>query len=360
MKKYYCIAAAVLCAMTACTKNELDVPEVNEAIVFQVANYMAQTKADGPVAYSTSNSFGTYAWYDAENGGAQHQAFMENEKVSHNGTNWAPAQTYYWPKTGNVDFISYSPYAASPWITIMNDKTSACPDTTATIIKGSIANCAGTEDYMFSDKALNYNANAGEYKINSTGGVPTLFHHALSKISVDIKANQLTVGTTTWKVTIDSLSFTGINVNGEVSFKLSSYSGTGAQQATWAPVGENNIWTSSNPVDAIKAQSSKTTLTTSFQNTLNSYTVVPQALKGKKLHMEFTVEAKNTSTGKVYSTEKIVKDFDLADDFNSDDYWKINTHTKYQITVCPNDGDKVVLFDPAVVEWDAASPAKQS
>ena len=54
MKKFFLLAAMVGVALTGCMKNEAYVPKCETPISFEVANYVAQTRANG--AFSTTET----------------------------------------------------------------------------------------------------------------------------------------------------------------------------------------------------------------------------------------------------------------------------------------------------------------
>ena len=104
MKKYMILCASALLALAACTK-VAPVAETQHEIGFQVASYA--TKANSALPEDTV--FGAYSWYTNEAGTTVAQ--MTNEKVGKRGSEWKTIEnTYYWPKTGSIDFISYSPW----------------------------------------------------------------------------------------------------------------------------------------------------------------------------------------------------------------------------------------------------------
>ena len=181
MKKYFVLAAAALVALTACTKMEVaNTPDTAKKISFEVANYMAQTKANetGLVAEGF-NSFHTNAWYHSVADGTQY--FMNNVAILWNtapNTNlWAPAVDYYWPKTGYVNFYSYA----------------GTQDPTTVDTEGSLVYTdkviAYDDNILVADASYGLTSNLSTYQIeNSTlTGVPTLFRHYLAKLKFNVK-----------------------------------------------------------------------------------------------------------------------------------------------------------------------------
>ena len=187
MKKYFILAAVALLALASCAKLT-PVQEPDHEISFQVANY-TQTKADDTAANKpgefSNKDFGTYAWFTNEQGVTD--PMMVNEQVAKDEESqvWKTVnRPFYWPKTGYVDFISYSPYVA-------DQPESAVNPAKPIISQNSIAwkdYKVGDVDLMYADKAQKQTSNLETY-YNS--GVPTLFHHALAKVSFKIQANFL-------------------------------------------------------------------------------------------------------------------------------------------------------------------------
>lgn len=283
MKKYFFISAAAILALAACTKVTMgDEPDAQREVSFEVAKYV-QTKAN--VKYDTEETFGTYAWFDNGTGAAE---WMVNEPVGFAGGVWKTTEhTYYWPKTGKADFISYSPFAGEankrpvsptqqgstvspatnvteeeaenpvpePVITreVKDDKSVAY-----TIEYGKFApyRVNGSKyDLMYADLAT-VSSDAPNYPIideikdderSDSGykGVPTLFRHALANISFQIRTNfvtytdQETGKTTEWEVTLQEAVLENLYHSGTRKLEL------GADKK-WSYPGDPNdtgVWT---------------------------------------------------------------------------------------------------------------------
>ena len=194
MKKTILILLAV--AAAACTKVETLMPdrsELNGEIDFQVVQRI-QTKANTP--YSTSVPFGTYAWYTADSTNttsSQNVPFMVNETIAFTGSVWkAQYNTYYWPKTGSIDFISYSPFRGANGVAVdtTNYKGSNPVVKADTLRYFGVNTAAGNVDYMYADKVtVSKNEDKVQDGVHSYTGVPTVFRHALSKLSFKMKAS---------------------------------------------------------------------------------------------------------------------------------------------------------------------------
>ena len=164
MKRIITLAAAVL-AVVACSKE--NVVDIQREVTFEVAKRV-QTRATAGVLYDTGLSFGTYAWYTATTAGttgSDHADFMVNEKVSFDGSVWKTADnTFYWPKTGSVDFISYSPFAGT------SNTAGTVPAVTQNSITYTGYTVNTTDDLMYADKVVGCSANVNEITDDAVSG----------------------------------------------------------------------------------------------------------------------------------------------------------------------------------------------
>ena len=164
--------AAVLLPLS-CTRIEPQ-EQTRSQICYNVVQY-TQTKAADK--YPLDRPFISSAFY-LENGktwAANHseaKAYIENATISYVGGLWKDAsRSYYWPHTGKLNFLSYSPAAIQP-------KTKIDKDTGITI-KDWDVNANQNIDIMVADVQTEQtsNQNVGTYT-----GVPTIFRHKLSQI----------------------------------------------------------------------------------------------------------------------------------------------------------------------------------
>ena len=258
MKKYIFISVAALFTLAACTKVTTgDGADTQREINFEVANY-AQTKAN--VAYDTEVPFGTYAWFNDGSGVAQD--FMINERVGYIDNVWKTSERpFYWPKTGNIDFISYSPFAgtngkrpaapaadAEAGTAAQEEETPVAPEPIIKRVKdkdftfeyGKYRANGSQFDLMYADLAAAKNQNESTYTdISGVNGVPTLFHHALARVSFKLKANFLEYteegSTTKWEVWLQEAYLYGLRHSGTLKLTMD------ANQQWVKPA--NNVWT---------------------------------------------------------------------------------------------------------------------
>ena len=378
MKKTVFIAALAIAALASCSKTVEE--GFQSEVVFQVARYKDVTKAITPPSDTTDYKdnykdipFGAFAWYKGVSA-TDNADFMTNQKISFSDPVWRPeGTTYYWPKSGSIDFICYSPYTA--------DGTDApLPVITETSIAYPTWNVADHQDVdvMYADKVTGLTNNTNTYYYN---GVPTLFRHALAKINFQIKAayteveDTVTHTKTKWDIEVESIKVNNILSSGKFTLNLN---GTSWDKPTDAD--GNYVWNADGTTTDLDLDLSK--LDSPIQKdslyTLDSNVfVMPQTLTGG--NQEVVIKVTITTyrdTGSGY--EEVLKETGVEIQGNlsagSMDAWEMNQNVTYSFNFAPSlgsttdtDGDGVpddtdgdgipdvvptiVYFDPAVDEW---------
>jgi len=364
MKRLIFIAAAVLVALTACTKSELASSGDNE-ISFQTASYATKAGITGTV-FPKTETFGAYAWADGTVG----EYFMNNEEVSYNASTnkWKPASTYYWPKNNTVDFICYYPYGMSE-ISI-----------TQTGISYKNFDVASNQiDVMYADKAAGYCDNVDEVEDDATSGyngVPAFFHHALAKVSVIVSLaynhKEEADGTITdWTVSLNGISLNGFYKAGDCNLALASSPTTGI--ISWEkPVDAEgyHVWTNDGTVtDQAGTVPSGNLATGNEYEVISEFFVLPQTLVNGVQTVTVDLTVKTKRNGADFLSETFSKTANLY--LDTLPAWQINQKTVYNLVISPTasagDGgdpsnpvdpndpdlsDAVISFDPAVDGWD--------
>lgn len=353
MKQYIIPAIAALLALAACAKQD-PIQDSSREIGFQVANYV-QTKADASPVKFSNKDFGTFAWHHAEDGTVT--AFIKNEQVGQKGSEWKTLNnTYYWPKSGSLDFISYSPFSA--------DKAPAVTETSIAWTKYIVAE----DDLMYADKALNQTKNItpGTYNaVSGANGVPTLFHHALAKLSfkvnatfLDYTASDNNKSKTTWEVTLKSAKLSGIYNTGDLALALNE------DKATWKTDGWKADASQTAKEVELVTKTGGVALTTAPQdlNDGKSIFVLPQVLaaKAQTITVSFHIKT-NLPNGNVYE-EDYNATLDLKD-VSTLAAWGMNQNIIYTIRIKPTSSDPdnphtddpedvIITFDPAQMDWE--------
>ena len=419
MKKLTILAGIAVMALAACTKVAPEA-QTQKEVTFQVANYV-QTKAN--VVYGTDNHFGTYAWFTAtdkdlneiadptQNSYSDHSPFMVNEEVWFATSIWRTKnQTYYWPKTGTLDFISYSPFNGNSGTADSNPVVSKSAAHAYKLnYTAAGASAIANTDYMYADKVTcrndNQNDQTGNITIekdetgaNYTGaqytGVPTLFRHALAKLSFNVKptfltytetidatTDPVTTSTTTWKVTVKHVYITGFYTEGtcELNWALDPAD----NQYKWIKP-ENEVWTVTDGAAQTVQQDLVSTAIVfdpdatspnyfdptdpdnypakALGNTTNLF-VMPQNFVAGKQTLAFDIDIETTLANGNTITENYTKTLDFAALTGATPRIKMNQNLTYNLLIKPtaykntNDAptDVVINFDPAVSDWDPVS-----
>ena len=359
MKKYILIASAALLALAACTK--VQETSVEQEINFQVANYV-QTKADASPVEFTNLDFGTYAWHHA---GTAVTAFMENEQVGKKGNEWKPlSHTFFWPKTGSIDFVSYSPYAQAGGPAVTENSIAYTAYTVSDV------------DVMYADRAQNQTTNVETYFYN---GVPTLFHHALAKLSFKVKANftewtdPANGSKTTWEVTLNKATLKGVYNTGDLKLDLNSDGATWKTDG-WKPDTQKTM----KDVALYEAEKGLVLTTTAADlyvgedGKAQSFFVLPQTLAegaqqlALKFHIKTTQPNKDAEGNNIVQEEDFEATLDLTA-ISSLAAWGMNQNIIYTICIKPtavvdpdspdNPTDVVITFDPALADWEVVDAA---
>ena len=383
MKKYIILVAAAVVAMAACSK--VDTPNAQREINFTVANRV-QTKAD---TYATTNTFGTYAWYTANDAsvaattGSNHAAFMVNEEVGYVDPVWKTKHnTFYWPKTGSIDFISYSPFDGTNGT---GDSNPAVTQTTITYTGINVAEVDQTTnlpkniDYMYADKvncAINNYATPG-----TKNDVPTVFRHALAKVSFKIAANFITYTdattntTTTWDVYVKSVKISGFKTTGNCELNLNADGTTWGKPVTnlgTAADPENvYVWTNLSGTSAEQELIENASLTDNTKwiklNAKNNPTtinpasgfVMPQVLAANTQKIELAIHITTHLANGLVIEEDYNPTLDLKD-LSSLKAWQMNQNIVYNIQIKPvayvstydDPNDVIITFDPSIADWE--------
>ena len=395
MKKLTIIAAAVVTLLAACTKEVVFTTDP-QAITFQMANYVPQTRAinQDTIAFAP-NGFVVSAWYhDDANSGSQ--AFMQLDSVIFNTDKWTTKdRTYFWPKTGFINFFAYTglPGASNVAEGTVKYGDSAGPVYTTDILKNHDPMLAEGA-YRYS--SVNYNNDSWDftYSGQNVTGVPMLFHHLLAKVSfvVEFDASSVSDNKNKWELTINNASFN----YADQGYLVVNYTDPTVTGLAWpyrdstatpqwtAKTGDNVTLSapdsgvetaaggigSANKLTAIVGTAdSKSAKDTIFREisvlpqtfaTTNPYFAICYTLTHYYNNVEQTTETVNL-TGSTYidaSSNNFpalgsipVADFmrDVTDPASVFTSWIMNHKYVYTVTIKPN---HEITFSPAVINWE--------
>ena len=374
MKKTVFIAALAIAALASCSKTVEE--GFQSEVVFQVARYKDVTKAITPPSDTTDYKdnykdipFGAFAWYKGVSA-TDNADFMTNQKISFSDPVWRPeGTTYYWPKSGSIDFICYSPYTA--------DGTNApLPVITETSIAYPKWNVADHQDVdvMYADKVTGLTNNTNTYYYN---GVPTLFRHALAKINFQIKAaytevtDTVTGTKTKWDIQVESIKVNNLLSSGSFTLNLN-----GSSWEQPADANGNKVWTADGTTTDYELD------LTNLENPIQKDTtynldsdvfVMPQSLVGgsQEVVIKVTITTyRDVNDGNGYQQVLQENGVEIQGNLSagSMDAWEMNQNVTYSFNFAPSlgttttedtDGDgipdvvpTIVYFDPAVDEWE--------
>lgn len=212
MKKSLFLAALATIVLASCTQNE-DFSQP-EKINFNPVNYKAQsTKAPiNTTTYSTTDpSFGVFAfWSKTKDWSLTADADLK-QYVGSNGSSvmiafdnqWKSTTDYYWPLSGKLTFIGYTPYYYGNLSTNGPVTASYAKSTKTLSITGFSAQYQDDLMYTVPETAQNLTANGTEYTGATTSykGVNIAFRHALSQIVFKAKAANNLAHATQFKIT---------------------------------------------------------------------------------------------------------------------------------------------------------------
>lgn len=363
--KWFLVLASALLLSAACSKVR-PVEEEPGEIFFQTLRFDAVTRAD-TTDYKEQYAavpFGAFAWYKGLDP-ADNATFMANQAVGYDEAlnRWSPVgSTYYWPKSGSLDFICYSPFTS--------DGTAApLPVITEDGISYPLWNVAAHPDVdlMYADKVTGLSNNATTYYYS---GVPTLFHHALSFVTFQVRAAYLqktapTGDTTRWEIDLNSVQLKGIHTTGALSLALNKDGKTwdAPSPAIWETDGKSKQ-------DTMLDTGKVPALTTSAQTLGTGMLVMPQTLDdGQEAVLNVTIRTyhdKGAGEEMLFQESNINVSAMLGT--GSLPGWGMNQKITYVLILAPSraegtgvdlDGDGIedvdpvsVYFDPAVGDWE--------
>ena len=361
MRKYMILAAVALVASAACTKVENTVAVPDQAISFQVANYAGQTTKAGETSLKDEgfDNFRTYAWYTSST--ATNQEFMAPATVTWDSgnTQWAPSdRTYYWPKTGYINFFSFAGNFY-PITVALNGSAQAV----ATYAENTIAT---NSNILVADGAYGFfNNDAAQYKLDGvTKGVPTLFRHMLSRVKFDVKVDATDVDDTKnhWKVTVTSATVSYrnkgtlvVNFPSTPSITLGSdnkptAAGTTLKYTseTWTPASAANV-TLTNAGDVVVETDGHAA--SAAEVLIADSVVMPQTIATTGVTIAFTYTLEHKYDGDATVSEVVPIAATALTAFTPSILaWDPNTIYTYHIVIKPA-ADNKILFDPAVETW---------
>lgn len=192
MKKIISIVLGVA-ALAACTKTSVSYEQPGEIALAPVTRANMTKAAITGTTFPAANDMGVYAYYNASKPAATPKdafladlgqnlsdaLYLDNVRFMKKNTTWAGANDqgvatpYYWPKTGSLVFAAYSPKGADLAYDAASDKFS----TKTNYVQET--DLSKTVDLLWSPMTDKSHAN---------GQVAMVFYHAMSWVTVQVKA----------------------------------------------------------------------------------------------------------------------------------------------------------------------------
>ena len=323
MKKIF-IALLAVAALASCAKTEdAYVESQNEIKMAPVTSYVTKTvyNAIDGVKYPTAENFGVWAYWDGKGG---NDVYLDNKVFTNSGQYWAGlADTYYWPKNGNLRFSCYSP-AAVPGVAHDPEND------VFTVNYTQSSNTAETIDFMLSPITVPYNAHT------AAENVAVVFDHTLAWITLKVKAANADAAKA---FTIHDLIINDVYTNAELTADMTD----GVQYKEW----ENaNTPAAYNVV--LDGDINVTTIARVAENVENGTVVIPQVPTTLTINFtqnEMFDDNGNSSTPEL--TEQTLT-IPLELDNEQDNKWHPGKHYIYTVVF---DLDEIVI-NPSVADWE--------
>ena len=325
MKKIF-IALLAVAALASCAKTEdayvESQVEIKMAPVTSCVTKTVYNAIDG-VKYPTAENFGVWAYWDGDATNPNY-VYLNNKEFTNSGVYWAGlADTYYWPKNGNLRFSCYSP-AAVPGVA--HD-----PENDVFTVNYTQSNkTAETIDFMLSPITVPYNAHT------AAENVAVVFDHTLAWITLKVKAANADAAKA---FTIHDLIINDVFTNADLTADMND----GVQYKEW----ENaNTPAAYNVV--LDGDINVTTIARVAENVENGTVVIPQV--PTTLTINFTQNAmydENDNLSTPELTEQTLT-IPLELDNEQDNKWHPGKHYIYTIVF---DLDEIVI-NPSVTDWE--------
>ena len=193
---YLLIAAAAMMA-SACTRTQEDKPD-NSIHFSAVAEKSTKAIISG-TTYPTDESFSVNAYADGT------YTYFEDNVASYSSTSalWETSTSEYWPLSGSLDFVAYSPSSAQG----ISVSASGISADDYTILSGAQM----TTDLCYATASVADCSNHPEY-------VSLTFSHALSQVVFRVKAaSYYNTSGRTVSISLNSLAMAGIYSVGDLS-----------------------------------------------------------------------------------------------------------------------------------------------
>lgn len=353
MKKFFALAAIAVLALASCSNNTLDTSRQKE-ISYNAVNakntvsraiinnsfYAPNDPAFGiwglyqPTGWSTDHA--ASVWIGESASAATQITYGKDAENSDNSEAWRNrASVDYWPLTGTLVFMGYSPYAnvsSKAAISVANNKA------TLTVTNFQTTTGNWVDDLMWSD-AVEASSNTTNYDPDGVptttyNGVPVVFHHALSQIAIFANTDKEYAGYT---FTITALSVT-VDDNATL---------TVADDLSTDPT---VTWTEPS-TDATRTvlSSASSALTTTFVKQGDSFLVIPQTLTAAQDIITVTYQVTHNNVTSTKTTNINLTGGVAQADPASVTLSSFAANTKYNLKLTFSLTE--IKYSPDIVDW---------
>lgn len=341
MKKLLYPALAAIAVLSAsCTKNSIDKQDTSSSqakINFTtVTGRNTKAPINGTTYKTTDPAFGVFCYVLPSgtwaSSSASAQTYMDNVQICYVSADkiWEPANTYYWPLSGSLTFVGYSPFGCAGTV-------SYAPATKALKVQDFTvkASAAAQEDLMWAttnpDLTANQSTYTSELGTSDLRGVNEVFHHALSQVKFNVRK---AAGLEDYTVTVNSITF---DAHSKGTLIVTADSPAWSAQAK-----QTGFVYDTGGADVEAPDSSE-----EFAPFGSANMPVPQALSATVQTFDITY---SLSKGSVDLGSKTLSGVDLLGTEVTE--WLPNTIYNYNIVI---DLEKI-YFNPTVVEWTPDTP----
>ncbi len=347
MKKSIAIVLGVA-SLAACTKSSVSYEQTDEISFAPVASVNKTKAAVDGTAFPDANLMGVYAYYNSKlKAGTpdvnfvDYDSYLSQAVFKKSGSVWAgwnsttsSSNPYYWPKTGSLLFAAYSPETAELTHEFaVNDSEVKDEFSKTGYVQSS--NLANTVDLLWSPVT-----NISYDKSTDATGVPMTFYHAMSWVTINVKA---TSSTAEDKFAIKSLKLKSVAGKGDLT--------TDGSKITWT-----NLSTDAD-LDVFASNDQKTTVKeeeATLEKVSKGTVVIPQVLTNVKLEVVFQ---QASGVADAWTAEQTVT-IDLKDCMSGNTQisaWENGKHYIYtlsfgldEITIAPKVDDWTKVEVPAI------------
>lgn len=319
MKKTLLAVVAAL-AMVSCSQNEIDEIDNGKQSGKTEIRFNSAVMKTTRVAPMVTDNFKTFQVYgylgDITNASTSIETAYLDDVITKNASNvWEGTKTYYWPATGNISFIAYSPATNVTYSPKAGD--TGYPSFSYVVQSGELGKLQ--EDLVYAIKP-------NESKANE---ISLGFKHALTQVNFSAEMIE------TYKYTISSITISGVYGTGDFKFgqtEGNEWTSTGSADASYQYKGEFP--------DNVKITSENTTIALEKADGSSPLMLLPQPFETSNTTAKITV---------VYSV-KDKNDVVLCTDESreillAEQTWQIGKKIRYTLGLAPG---KEVKFKATV------------